>query len=151
GNTASGVSHTIGVSLVITGDYSLAATPASHTVTAGASTSYTLNLTTIGGFSSAVGFSVSGPPAGATAPAAPGSVSGAGSSTLTVATSTTTSAGTYPLAITATSATGVTHTAAVTLVVIGDFTIAATPGSQTVAAGAGASYTVNVGAIGGFT
>lgn len=102
-------------------DYALSATPASQTVTAGASTSYTATVTGSGGFTGTVSFSVSGLPSGASGTFTPGSVAlssttPTGSSTLSVATAGTTPAGSYPLTITATGG-GKSHTAAVTLVV----------------------------------
>jgi alpha-glucosidase (family GH31 glycosyl hydrolase) len=82
-------------------------------VTAGGSTSYTVNVSPVNGFSSSVGLSVSGAPAGATATLNPTSVS-SGSSTLSVTTSGSTPAGSSSLTITGTDG-GLTHTASVQL------------------------------------
>jgi len=137
-----------------TPDFSIAATPASQTLTAGAGTSYTATVTASGGFTGSVAFSVSGLPAGASASFNPTSVTGSGSSTLSVSTSTTTPNGTYTLAITGTSGTLV-HSTNVTLVVTGgvnpDFTISVSPASLNVSRGKTGNYTVTIGAVNGFT
>jgi hypothetical protein len=88
-------------------------------------------------------------PTGATAAFNPTTVTGAGSSTLTVTTTTGTAAGNATLTITGTSG-ALSHTTTVTLGVVG-FTVSATPGTVSVAAGGSASYTVTVGAINGFS
>lgn len=134
-------------------DFSLAASPGSVTVVAGNSASFTATVAPINGFTASVGLSVSGLPSGATSSFNPSSVSGgSGSSTLTVATSSSTPPGNYTLTITGTSG-STSHTASVTLIVNAppDFSLAASPGSQTVIIGNGASYTVNVGALNGFS
>src|SRR5215472_6490166 len=135
-------------------DFSVSATPASQSVTQGNSTSYTVTVTPTGGFTGTVNFSVSGLPANATASFNPTSVTGSGSSTMTVTTASTTPTGSFPLTITGTSG-ATSHTASVTLVVnapvVGDFSISATPASQTVTAGNGTSYTATVAGSGGFS
>jgi len=136
-------------------NFSIAATPASQTVTAGAGTSYTATVTASGGFTGAVAFSVSGLPSGASASFNPTSVTGSGSSTLSVSTSTTTPAGTYTLTITGTSGT-LSHSTNVNLVVnpvggVPDFTISVSPASLNVTRGNTGGYTVTIGAVNGFT
>ncbi len=135
-------------------DFALTATPASQSVTAGNSTSYTATITPSGGYTGTVTFSVSGLPAGASGTFTPASVTTSGSSTLGITTTTAVAAGTYPLTISGTDGT-LTHTAPVTLVVnapvVGDFTITASPASQTVAAGSSTSYTATITPSGGFT
>ncbi len=95
-------------------DFSLAATPASQTVTAGAGTDYTVTVTPSGGFAGTVTFSVSGLPTGADGSFNPAAVSGAGSSTLSVTTSPGTPPDVYGLTITGTSG-ALVHTVTVTL------------------------------------
>jgi len=97
-------------------DFSLSATPSSQAVTAGGSTSYTATVSALNGFSGSVGLSVSGLPGGATASFNPASISGSGSSTLSVATSSSTPTGTYALTITGASG-SLSHLASVTLAV----------------------------------
>jgi glucose/arabinose dehydrogenase/PKD repeat protein len=132
-------------------DFSLASTPGTGTVVQGSSTSYTASVGALNGFTGTVSFDVTGLPAGATPTFTPASVSGAGSSSLTVATTAATATGSYPLTITSSSGT-LTHTAPVTLVVTAppDFSLSATPGSRTVVRGSSASYTVSVSALNGF-
>jgi hypothetical protein len=132
-------------------DYSIAATPASQTVTQGGGTSYTATVTPSNGFTGTVNFSVTGLPSGATGVFSPTSVAGSGSSTLSVTTAAATPAGSYPLTITGTSG-SLTHSANVTLVVnsAGDFSITASPSSQTLTAGTGTSYSVSEAGINGF-
>ncbi|PYU88411.1 MAG: hypothetical protein DMG26_08460 [Acidobacteria bacterium] len=135
-------------------DFSLSATPSSQTVVQGGSTSYTATVTALNGFTGTVTFSASGLPSGANASFNPPSVTGSGSSTMNVTTSSTTPTGTYTLTITGTSG-SLVHTATVTLVVTaatgGDFSISASPPSQTVTRGASTTYTVTVTPSGGFT
>jgi uncharacterized membrane protein len=68
---------------------------------------------------------------------------------MSVNTSSSTPGGSYPLTITATSG-SLTHTTQVTMVVA-DFSIAASPSSQTVSRGSKATYTVSVTALGPFS
>jgi hypothetical protein len=97
--------------------FNLAATPAERTVTAGGSTTYTVSVSPLGGFTGNVSLAASGLPAGATASFNPGTVSsGSGSSILTVAPAASTPTGSFALTITGTSG-SIQKTAAVTLVV----------------------------------
>jgi Galactose oxidase-like, Early set domain/PKD domain len=130
-------------------DFSLSAMPASQAVLPGDSTSYTATVTAGAGFTGTVSFSVSGLPQGATASFNPGSVASSGSTAMSVSTSGTTPAGSYTLTIAATSGV-LTHTANVTLVVNGDFSIATTPASRTISRGGSATYTVTIAAGPGF-
>jgi hypothetical protein len=131
-------------------DFSLSATPASRTVLPGAGTTYTATVAPLNGFTGTVAFSVTGLPSGATATFTPPSVATSGSTTLNLSTSAATPAGTYLLTIRGTSGPR-TRTATVTLVVGGDFSISATPASQTVAKGGVANYTVTITAGQGFS
>ena len=135
-----------------TPDYSLSVSPASASVVQGAGTNYTVTITPSGGFTGSVTLSVSGLPAGAAGTFSPNPATT--TSTLGVTTSSTTPTGSYPLTITGVSGT-LTHTTSATLVVtaapVPDFSLSATPASQTVTQGTAGSYTVNVTRTGGFT
>ena len=137
------------VPVVAQPDFSVAATPSSRTIPPGTGTSYSASVTPSNGFSGNVTFSVSGLPSGATATFSPSSVTGSGSSTLSVNTSSSTPASSYTLTISATSG-SLTHTAQVTLVVA-DFSISASPSSQTVNRGSKTTFTVSVTAMGPFS
>jgi hypothetical protein len=133
-------------------DFTIAATPSSDSVTQGSSASYTVSVAAVGSFNGTVNLAVSGLPAGATAAFSPASLTTGKSSALTVSTTASTPVGNYSLTITGTSG-SLTHTAAVTLGVTGasSFTVNATPSSAPVTAGGGASYSVSVAAVNGFS
>ena len=96
-----------------TPDFTLSATPTTQSVCAGNNAAYTINLTSVAGFSSSVALSASGVPSGATATFSPASVTPTGSSTLTIATGTA-AAGAYTIGVTGTSG-SLSHSASVTL------------------------------------
>lgn len=115
--TSGSLSHSATVTLVIpTPDYSIAATPASQTVSQGNSANNTTTIAALNGFTGAVNLAVSGLPTGATASFNPTSITTSGTSTLTVTTTNTTAIGTYTLTITGTSG-SLSHSATVTLTV----------------------------------
>ena len=132
---------------VTVADFALSATPASQSIAQGGSASYTATVAGNAGFTGTVAFAVTGLPAGATGIFAPPAVTGSGTTTLSVTTSVGTPAGSYPLAITATSGSR-TRTSTVTLVENApvNFTLSATPSSRTIAKGGDASYTVTIAA-----
>ncbi len=138
----------------VTPDFTLTATPASQTVVQGNSTTYTATVAAVGSFSGTVTFSASGLPSGASASFNPASVSASGSSTMTVTTLSTTPTGTSTITILGTSGSTV-HTTTVSLVVNApagpDFSISATPTSQTVVKGNSTTYTSTITALNGFT
>jgi hypothetical protein len=144
--------HSAAATLVVTAppDFSLSATPASQSVVAGANATYTVGVASLNGFTGTAALSLAGLPSGVgTATFSPQAVTGAGSSQLTVATLPTAPGGTYPLTITGTAG-GVTHTAAVTLVISArDFALSVSPSSVTISRGQSANYTVGVPVAGG--
>lgn len=133
-------------------DFTLSASPASQSVVQGASTSYTVTITPSGGFAGAVTLSASGLPTGAATSFSPNPATS--SSSMSVTTSASTPAGSYAVTITGVSG-ALSHTTSVTLVVTGpstpDFTLSASPSSQTVIQGASTSYTATITPSGGFT
>jgi hypothetical protein len=149
------LTHTTGATLVVTAppppDFSLGASPASQTIFQGASTSYTINVTRTSGFSDPLTLSVSGLPGGAGGTFSPNPASGT-TSTLSVTTASTTPGGSYTLTISGTNGT-LTHTTGATLVVNAppDFSLSASPGSQTIVQGGSTGYGINVARTGGFT
>jgi hypothetical protein len=145
-------SHSTTVALTVNPppDFSVSATPASRTVNRGSSTTYTVTVSKQDGFAGVVSFGASGLGTGASASFSPASVSGSGSSTLTVTTTSTAQAGTFTVTITGTSG-ATSHSTTVALTVNGtDFSIAASPGAQTIQQGQATTYTVTVSPVNGF-
>jgi hypothetical protein len=137
-----------------TPDFSLSVPPpASQTITAGGSTTYSVNVGAINGFSGSVALTISGLPSGATGTFAPNPVNGSGSSTLTVSTNISTPPNSYALLITGMSG-SLSHSANATLNVnpaaTPDFTLSASPASQTISPGSNTAYTVTVTPQNGF-
>jgi len=117
--TSGNLTHSTTVTLVVTGpspDFAITATPLTRIVTRPANTTYTVTVTPVNGFSGTVSFSVSGLPSRTTASFNPASVTGGGTSTLTVDTRFRTPRGTYVLTIRGTSG-NLVHSTTVTLVV----------------------------------
>src|SRR5260370_29412241 len=140
-------------------DFALQVSPAAaKTITPGGSVVYDMTLTPRNGFSGTVTLKSFGAPAGSSA-LSPGQLTFSGSSqaqtaTLTLNTSTSATAKTYFPLIAAFSASRL-HDFQGTLTLstssTPDFTISATPGSQTLVAGNNTSYTVAIAAQNGFT
>jgi subtilisin family serine protease len=95
------------------GDFSVSASPSLRTVTRGASTTYTVTITRLSGFTGSVALSVSGLPTGTSGTFSPNPVTGT-SSILSIKTVSNTPRGSYPLTILGTSG-SLSHTARVTL------------------------------------
>jgi hypothetical protein len=110
------LSHSVGVTLVVAGDFSIGVTPSSRTTSKDGSASYSVTVTAGQGFSGTVTFSVSGLPKFAAAKFSPTSLVNAGTSTLTVNTNKKVSAGTSTLTVTGTAG-GRVHSATVMLVI----------------------------------
>ena len=154
--TGGALTHTRTVSLVVPAppDFSLGVSPSSRTTTAGTSVSFTITASSQGGFAGDVALSLSGLTGSQAAWSfTPGTIGGAsGTSQLVVTPSAGLAPGSYPLTITGTSG-GLSHTAAVTLVVTAapDFTLAVTPASRTIRAGSTTTFSVTIGRVGGFS
>jgi hypothetical protein len=148
------VAHSLWVLIqAVAPDFSVSATPAQQSVTAGNAVIYTVTVAAQNGFTGAVSLSVTGLPAGSTAKFSSSSISTSGSSTLTISTATSTAAGNSTLKITGQSG-NVSHSAMVTLIVNGqtpDFSVSASPASETLSVGASTTYSVSVTAVNGFS
>ncbi len=133
-------------------DFTLTATPASQTVIQGFQTNYTVTVGPLAGFNGQVTLSVAGLPTGATGTFTPNPATA--TSTLAVTTAATTPAGTYTLTITGISG-PLTHTTTTTLVVTPppppDFSLSATPPTQTVVRGNSTNFGVTITPISGFS
>ncbi|MFG2914393.1 ricin-type beta-trefoil lectin domain protein [Kitasatospora sp. NPDC048298] len=97
-------------------DFSLALSPGSGTVTAGAGTTAALSTAVTSGSAQGLTLTATGLPAGATAAFSPADVTAGAGSTLTLTTGPATPTGAYPVTVTATGA-GASHTAVYTLTV----------------------------------
>jgi hypothetical protein len=99
-----------------TPDFTIAATPPSETVSKGGTATYTVTIAPLDGFSGTVSFGVAGLPASDKGTFSPTTVTGSGSTTLTVKATRIGGTGSFPLTITGTSG-SLNHTASVILVV----------------------------------
>jgi hypothetical protein len=137
-------------SLASAPNFSLSASPTTVNLTPGESTSGSVSVAPVNGFSGAVTLTVSviGAPAGVTAELGTTTLTGSGQTTLSVTTTTATPGGNFAVAITGTSA-GLTHTAYVQLA-LPDFGLTATPSSIYLNQRGNASSVIAVGSINGF-
>ena len=117
GMTAS-LTHSTSATLVVTsaGDFALSAAPTSVQIPRGGTGSDTISVTSLQGFAGPVSLSVSGIPQRVTATLNPTTVSGSGSSVLTIKVNKPAKSGTYTMTITGTSG-NLTHSIQLTLVV----------------------------------
>ncbi len=145
---SSDLTNSTTVTLNVT-SFAIAASPSSQVIPSGGSGTYTATVTGGTGFNGVVSLTASGLPTGGSAAFNPTSVTGSGSSTMTVTLQNTVAAGNYTLTVKGTSG-GTTQSTNVGLVV-SDFSISPTPSSRTVSPGNSTNYTVNVGNIDGFT
>ncbi|MFZ0771311.1 MAG: hypothetical protein WCA49_05150 [Candidatus Sulfotelmatobacter sp.] len=130
--------------------FSVAASPGTQTIGVGAGTTYTVTTTATNGFTGVVDLNVTGLPSNVSAGFSPETITGSGSSTLTITTTGNTPPGTYLLTITGTSG-SLTETTTAMLVVTGaNFTLSATPEIQSINAGGSAAYTVTTTVLSGF-
>jgi autotransporter-associated beta strand protein len=122
--------------------FTISNSPPARTISAGTNTTFAVTVGDPTLMSNVVALSVSGLPANSSAAFSTNSVTGSGSATLTVTASNSIAPGNYTLNVMGTSA-GLTHTSQVSLVV-GSFSLSASPASQTVLPGNGTNYTVSV-------
>jgi uncharacterized membrane protein len=113
--TSGTLTHTAQVTLVVA-DFSISVAPASQTVGRGSKTFYTVTITALGPFTSSVSFTVTGVPKRTSTSFSPTSVTGSGTSTLTVGPNRNAPPGTYSLTIKGSGA-GITHSAVVSLTI----------------------------------
>jgi hypothetical protein len=132
--------------------FTLAASPASLSLAQGASGTDSVTVSPSGGFSGTVAFAIAGVPSGVTATFRP--ASGTGATTLTLAASASAAVGTSVMTITGTSGTlSATTTVRLTVTTaspVQGFTLAANPGSVSVAQGASATTSISIAPSGGF-
>jgi subtilase family serine protease len=146
------------VNSAATPNFSVSASPASVTVTQGASGTSTITVTSTGGFNSATTLSASGLPTGVTAtfstnPVTP-AANGTATSTLTLTASATATVGAATVTITGTSG-STTHSTTIALTVNAasaakNFTLSLSPSSFTIDDSGSKSTTLTVTSTGGF-
>jgi len=132
--------------------FSLSASPASVTVAQGNQGTSAITSTVTGGFDSAISLSASGQPTGVTVSFNPTSITGAGTSTMTMSVASSTAPGTYTITVTGTSG-STKETTTVSLTVTGtspNFTISASPTSLTINPGNSGHSTITTTISGGF-
>src|SRR5580658_9805729 len=146
------------VNSTATPNFTIAASPASVTVTQGASGTSTITITSTGGFNSATTLSASGLPSGVTAAFATNPVTppanGSATSTLTLTASSTATVGTATVTITGTSG-STTHSTTIALTVNAssgtpNFTLSLSPSSFTVDERGTVSTTLTITSVNGF-
>jgi subtilase family serine protease len=146
------------VSAAASPNFSVAASPASVTVTQGASGTSTITITSTGGFNSATTLSATGLPSGVTAafstnPVTP-AANGSATSTLTLTASTTATVGAATVTITGTSG-STAHSTTIALTVNSsggtkNFTLSLSPSSFTIDDSGSKSTTLTVTSVNGF-
>jgi len=135
-------------------DFSISASPSSVTVAQGGQGNSTITTTALNGFNNAIALTSAGAPTGTTVAFNPSTIPapGSGTSAMTINVGSTTTPGTYPITVTGTGG-NTQHNTTVSLTVTGvnpDFTISASPSSQSVTRGSTATYTTTLGAVNGF-
>ena len=146
------------VSATATPNFSIAASPASVTVTQGANGTSTITITSTGGFNSATTLSATGLPTGVTAafstnPVTP-AANGSATSTLTLTASSSATVGAATVTITGTSG-STTHSTTIALTVNAssgtkNFTLSLAPSSFTIDERGSVSTTLTVTSVNGF-
>jgi endoglucanase len=134
-------------------DFTIGITPASQTVTAGSSATYTVTLAASNGFSGAVNLAASGLPPGVSAAFSSSQVNLPATAILTLAASSSVTPGSYVVTVTGTAGT-LTHSSAAYIVVqaapVPDFSLSASPGAQSVTAGSQVNWTISSAPQNGF-
>ena len=132
--------------------FSLSASPATVSIMQGNAGTSTITSTVTGGFDSAISLSATGQPTGVTVVFNPTSITGAGTSVMTISVSSTTATGTYPITVMGSSG-GTTEMTIITLKVTkgkAAFAISASPTSITVSRGGTGNATITTTTSGGF-
>jgi kumamolisin len=133
--------------------FSISASPGSVSVLRGNSGTSTITTSVSGGFDSAITLSATGQPSGVTVSFNPTSITGAGSSTMTMAVASTVATGVYTITVTGASG-STTHSTTVSLTVTstasGAFTISVSPSSGYLDQGQSGYAVITTTVSGGF-
>jgi hypothetical protein len=131
--------------------FTLFSSPAAVTVAQGSSGTSSIISSVTGGFDSTVTLSAKGQPTGVTVTFNPTSLTGDGTSTMTMTVASSTVTGVYPITVTGTAG-STTETTTVTLTVTGppNFSISASPNSVTILPGKTGTTTITTTIAGDF-
>jgi len=132
--------------------FGLTGSPTSLVVMQGNVGTSTITSTVVNGFSSGIALSATGQPSGVTVGFSPASITGAGTSSMSITVGASTPAGTYNIKVTGTSG-SITELATVSLVVTNatpNFSISASPTLVKVAKGGSGKITITTAVVGGF-
>ena len=144
---------TVALTVTAAPSFSISASPSSVSVNQGNSGQSTITSTVTGGFGSSISLTASGQPAGVTVGFNPTSITGAGTSTMTMTVASSTTIGTYTITVTGTSGSTVkTTTVSITVTsgVASNFSISASPTSISVHRGSSGTSTITTSISGGF-
>ncbi|MGO4880245.1 MAG: protease pro-enzyme activation domain-containing protein [Bryobacteraceae bacterium] len=133
--------------------FSISASPNSVSVVQGSAGNSTITSSVTGGFDSAITLSASGQPTGVTVGFNPTSITGAGTSTMTMTVASNTATGAYTITVSGTSGSTIeTTTVALTVTATEspNFTISASPTSVSVVQGNNGTSTITTTVSGGF-
>ncbi len=131
--------------------FTVTVSPSTSTISVGSSAVYELTTTVANGFDGVVNLMVDGLPSNCSASFSPETITGAGSSTLTIVTNGNTVPGTYQLSFTATSGSLTVNSTAMLVVTGQNFTLSASPEIQSINAGGSAVYSVTCTPLSGFS
>jgi subtilase family serine protease len=130
--------------------YGLNSSIGALTIAQGGSANGTITSTVINGFNSPIALSATGQPSGVTVSFNPPSITGAGSSSMTINVATSVAAGTYKIKVVGTSG-GITEVVAISLTVNDVyFTITSSPSTLSIAEGGFKTATITTTAAAGF-
>jgi hypothetical protein len=140
------------ISTIKTTGFGLTASPPSVGLQQGGSATSTITSTVLNGFDSAISLSATGQPTGVTVSFSPTSITGAGTSKMTITAASSTATGTYKIKVKGVSGSMieiVTVSLTVSTAPV-NFTISASPKSISVARGSSGSSTITTAVSGGF-
>ena len=140
------------INTINTPGFGLTASPTMVSVVQGSSGTSTITSTVTNGFDSGISLSATGQPTGVTVTFSPKSITGAGTSTMTITVGSSQVTGTYRIRVTGTSG-SITEICTVSLTVskaAPNFTISASPTKISVARGSSGTSTITTAVSGGF-
>jgi len=130
--------------------FTISVTPASETIGIGGGTTFTTTLASKNGFTSNVSLTVDGLPSGSSATFSPTTVTGSGSSTLSLTSTAAIAPGSYTLTFIGTSGSLTSNTTAMLVVTGANFMLSAAPEIQAINAGSNAVFSVSTSVVSGF-